>query len=102
MEKGSRKSNANLRSVKTTVGEIVATTLTSRREKNPLFFFFFSIDKQIFETRIKIEQESKLSEIVATKLTSRYNTGPAGAVAVVPILLPRDFFIVYPDFFPFF
>ena len=51
---------------------------------------------------MRIEQQSKLSEIIATTLTSRDNTGPAGVVAVAPILPPGSFYCI-PDFFtPFF
>ena len=50
---------------------------------------------KVFEARIRIEKQSKLSEVVATTLTSRSDTGPAGLAAVVPSLPPRGRFLVY-------
>ena len=54
----------------------------------------------IFESRVRIEKQSKLSKIVATTLTWRDNTGPDGVAASVPILPPGDFCTLYPDVFP--
>ena len=52
-----------------------------------------NIARRIFETRIRIEHQLKLSKIVATTLTSRDNAGSAGVAAVEPILLPGDIFL---------
>ena len=69
------------------------TNLTRKKSEN-------NIEKRIFETRIRVEDQLKRSEIVATSLTSRDNTGPAVVAGVVPILPHGDFFVS--DFFPLF
>ena len=51
-------------------------------------------------SKLNQNREAIQTEIVATTLTWRDNTGPAVVAAVVPILLPGDFIIVHPDIFP--
>ena len=79
---------------------MVAITLTSRwkkkKKKNSTKVSQKNIEKRIFETRIRIEKQSNLSEIVATTLTSRDNTVSVAAAAVVSILPSWDS-LVYPD-----
>ena len=54
-----------------------------------------NVEKRLFETRIRIEKQSKLSGIVSTTPNSRDATGSAGEAAVVPILPPAGTFLLF-------